>query len=195
MSFEVFYFIFYHKVVNPSLEDHTLLINMLIDTFGKKLVPAEANFYTASLSKLWEKGHQVFLFYRPYENYLCSNLLWPSQRLPNPWGDVRDPEELKKFLARVLSSRSDQKLFVTQAVLTPDPKYVALHPFGNLNDLVIQANSLLAELLKKEEEEKFNRKAVANIIMFDFVGWESGKPLPAAIIGLNRRRMEEKKLK
>ena len=195
-------------ILSPSrARDHARLINLLVGALTTKLAPAElADTKKLTLATLWSLKAQALVYYRASDRLLrlCHNLLLDRRRLTSVWGDQRHADGLRDFLLAVVAGThpglphlgwsTRTTLFVTQAVLTPDAGYVALHPFGSLEtNLAAEANALLAKELLPGEAKHLNRRRrryLKNIVMFDFVGaGEHGASLLNGIIQLNRLKL------
>lgn len=183
-------------------EDHVRLLNLFQNKLGSNMIK---NIYDSNdlmsitLRTLWTTKRQIIVFYRnPYQR-VASQHYWPSEQLCNPWPNTTEPRMMKQFLIEKIKTRPLGKFFVSQGVLTPNTFYVIRNCFGTLyNRLANKANHCLYELIVIVDNYNGNIFQVStpdnlmvscsnrpNIIMFDFVDWESNL-LIKRIIDLNR---------
>ncbi|KAI2797323.1 PI-PLC X domain-containing protein 2, partial [Blomia tropicalis] len=184
-------------------EDHVRLLNLFQNKLGSNMIK---NIYDSNdlmsitLRTLWTTKRQIIVFYRnPYQR-VASQHYWPSEQLCNPWPNTTEPRMMKQFLIEKIKTRPLGKFFVSQGVLTPNTFYVIRNCFGTLyNRLANKANHCLYELIVIVDNYNGNIFQVStpdnlmvscsnrpNIIMFDFVDWESNL-LIKRIIDLNHR--------
>ncbi len=153
---------FQHVYGFQMTNDH-FLTKMIIQLFKEKMYP-RCDSHPASLEYLNDHGYQVIisvvggewggeggLFHAGEEGVIwqyCkfqviavnsvgakhSKLFWPRRMFRNPWADTTDLEVLFNFLNDRLEERDLDSFFVSQAILTPRPRTVILHPFCNLEN-------------------------------------------------------------
>lgn len=170
----ILHFQHFHAV-NEVIEKRFL--EELLQVFGSKLCPFNPETANSSVEELMKKGHQVILFF-PSNSKITSDKVWPSAFLPNPWADTTDIKALQQFLDAQIASRCQDRLFVTQGVLTPDHSYIRSHFLSSLR------KSLAEPCNKFISSWAIGFKATSsgpNIIMTDYVDWNDYE-LPRKIV-------------
>nr|XP_009490433.1 PREDICTED: PI-PLC X domain-containing protein 3 [Pelecanus crispus] len=116
---------------------HEKLVQMLKDTYGNKMCPAIFA-HEVSLQYLWEKEHQVLVFYHS-PVALEVPFLWPGQMMPAPWANTTDPEKLIQFLqASITERRKKGSFFISQVVLTPKASTVVKGVASGLRETITE---------------------------------------------------------
>lgn len=140
--------------------DHQQLAAFLLSTFQDVLHPWAGLAGRATLGSLQTSGHRVVVVYPRMAS--CSPLLWPRASCPTPWPDTTSTSTLASFLATGLQERDQDKLFVSQGVLTPRVSTVLTHPFSGLwKSCAQRANLRVLDWLESG--------ARPNILIHDFV--------------------------
>ncbi|NXJ37463.1 PLCX3 protein, partial [Ciconia maguari] len=116
---------------------HEKLVQMLKDMYGNKMCPAIFA-HEVSLQYLWEKEHQVLVFYHS-PVALEVPFLWPGQMMPAPWANTTDPEKLIQFLqASITERRKKGFFFISQVVLTPKASTVVKGVASGLRETITE---------------------------------------------------------
>ncbi|XP_072717008.1 PI-PLC X domain-containing protein 3 [Ciconia boyciana] len=144
---------------------HEKLVQMLKDTYGNKMCPAIFA-HEVSLQYLWEKEHQVLVFYHS-PVALEVPFLWPGQMMPAPWANTTDPEKLIQFLqASITERRKKGFFFISQVVLTPKASTVVKGVASGLRETITER--ALPAMMQWVRTQKPGESGV-NIITADFV--------------------------
>ncbi|XP_025913898.1 PI-PLC X domain-containing protein 3 [Apteryx rowi] len=144
---------------------HEKLVQMLKDTYGNKMCPAIFA-HEVSLQYLWEKEHQVLVFYHS-PVALEVPFLWPGQMMPAPWANTTDPEKLIQFLqASITERRKKGSFFISQVVLTPKASTVVKGVASGLRETITER--ALPAMMQWVRTQKPGESGV-NIITADFV--------------------------
>ncbi|KAF7691595.1 PI-PLC X domain-containing protein 2 [Silurus meridionalis] len=161
---EVIFLDFNHHYAMDK-EHHHHLINMLKEVFGSKLCKISV-VEDITLDFLWEKKHQVLVFY----HHPCAEncpLMWPGSKIPAPWANTTDTTKLIQFLETTLSERAKYGSFhVSQAILTPRIKTIIRGLVKGLRSYLVEKN--LPVIMAWVEVQKPGVNGV-NIITSDFV--------------------------
>ncbi|OWK57809.1 PI-PLC X domain-containing protein 3 [Lonchura striata] len=116
---------------------HEKLVQMLKDTYGNKMCPAIFA-HEVSLQYLWEKEHQVLVFYHSPVAVEVA-FLWPGQMMPAPWANTTDTEKLIQFLqASITERRKKGSFFISQVVLTPKASTVVKGVASGLRETITE---------------------------------------------------------
>ncbi|XP_054045073.1 PI-PLC X domain-containing protein 2 isoform X3 [Rissa tridactyla] len=145
---------------------HFFLINRIRSVFGSKLCSVECVEYV-TLQYMWEKKHQVLIFYH-YPIYKEYSFLWPGNKMPAPWANTTNVHKLLQFLETTLEERSRYGTFhVSQAILTPRVKTIARHLIRGLKNTLVHSGLLAANCLRAQNSEELGLNAdEAEIITF-----------------------------
>ncbi|NWI45300.1 PLCX2 protein, partial [Picathartes gymnocephalus] len=163
---------------------HHFLINRIRSAFESKLCSVECVEYV-TLLYMWEKKHQVLIFYHHPLNQEYP-FLWPGNKMPAPWANTTNVHKLLQFLETTLGERSRYGTFhVSQAILTPRVKTIARHLISGLKNTLVHRN--LPMILNWVKAQKPGVMGV-NIITSDFVELVD---FAATVIALNDLLLEE----
>ncbi|NXU41932.1 PLCX3 protein, partial [Drymodes brunneopygia] len=144
---------------------HEKLVQMLKDTYGNKMCPAIFA-HEVSLQYLWEKEHQVLVFYHSPVAVEVA-FLWPGQMMPAPWANTTDTEKLIQFLqASITERRKKGSFFISQVVLTPKASTVVKGVASGLRETITER--ALPAMMEWVRTQKAGESGV-NIITADFV--------------------------
>ena len=127
-----------------------------------------------SLNEIWKMGKQVIIV---YNSGVSESKFWSQQTICSPFYNTLSVDCLMTSLE---DSSPHQGVFnVSQAILTPRPKTVALHLFSSLEKrLAGKCNEAVCEWLK----EICAKKRGVNIVMCDFV---TKHDIPKHVVRLN----------
>ncbi|KAK6628438.1 hypothetical protein RUM43_002252 [Polyplax serrata] len=145
-------------------EHHERMISALLHIFGGKICRRQRRMRDNTISKLRECGNQVIIVYRHLVTR-SNDIFWPSGTWATPWPNKVKVNELIDCLNKGLTTRKDGMGYVSQGILTPTPKYVAMHVFGSLRKLAFQTNKKVVSWL----ESKNNGAHGVNVVICDFV--------------------------
>lgn len=144
--------------------NHEKMIHMILNIFGSKICRRQRRIRENTIDKLREYGNQILIIYR-HHTTRDNDIFWPSGIWPTPWPNKVKVNELIDYLNKGLSARKDGMGFVSQGILTPTPKHIALHVFGSLRKLAMQTNKKVVSWL----ESKHNGANGINVVICDFV--------------------------
>lgn len=120
--------------------NHTHLYDIIISVFGEKICPYVESLeerQDLSLTRLWDQGQQVIVFYQ-CDFAKIRPELWPASVIRAPWANTCDVTKLMSFLEEAYEYRHQGPMadifYVCQGVLTPDIRYMMGHLLGNLRD-------------------------------------------------------------
>uniref|UniRef100_H2SI62 Phosphatidylinositol specific phospholipase C X domain containing 2 n=1 Tax=Takifugu rubripes TaxID=31033 RepID=H2SI62_TAKRU len=144
---------------------HVYLINTLQEVFGSRLCH-NCTVDTLTLDYLWDKKHQVIVFYHhPAADGVP--VMWPGSKIPAPWANTTEPSKLIQFLETTLKERDNGGAFhVSQAILTPRVNTVAKGLLWGLRNYLVERN--LPAIMSWVEAQRPGMDGV-NIITSDFV--------------------------
>ncbi|NXM39478.1 PLCX3 protein, partial [Gymnorhina tibicen] len=144
---------------------HEKLVQMLKDIYGNKMCPAIFA-HEVTLQYLWEKEHQVLVFYHSPVAVEVA-FLWPGQMMPAPWANTTDTEKLIQFLqASITERRKKGSFFISQVVLTPKASTVVKGVASGLRETITER--ALPAMMEWVRTQKAGESGV-NIITADFV--------------------------
>jgi len=156
-------------------QDHQTIIERIKTTFGSKLLEQSKEIPT--LKEMQDAKKQVIVIYGLYSN--DYDYLWPRSFCLSPWGNTFDLSMLLKFLMNGLTTvRPINRLYVTQAVLTPQVKTIVFKPFSTLFKQTKNVREALPSWLQDEAA-----KYKPNIVMADFV---TDYDISSVILSLNQ---------
>ncbi len=151
-----------------SITDWDQLARLILIELGSAVAPANAFTPQSTLDQFWSAGRQAVVLFDNDQVVAAHPALWPGSqtapgaRIASPWLQTTDLQALRTYLDQTLSSRSLDKLFVSQAILDASNAWI----MG-----LIQYPHNLAEYA-----------AASTPTMFDwFRGWTS-RPLNIVII-------------
>ncbi|XP_017494293.1 PREDICTED: PI-PLC X domain-containing protein 3 [Rhagoletis zephyria] len=129
-----------------------------------------------TLNKCGVLGRQVLLIYRRCPVVL-PNEFWPSNYWPTPWPNVTSVKKLEKYLRNALLSRNPSQGFVSQCILTPSGKYIALRFFSSLRKTAKKVDKKLQPWIEEQTPGPFreHEAPTTNVFMADFVNLKDGK--------------------
>ncbi|GLG95159.1 PI-PLC X domain-containing protein 3 [Gryllus bimaculatus] len=165
--------------------DHSNMLGIIHNTFGRKLCPCFDNLYHVTLNWMFAHGYQVIVVYRSRAAAYMQTC-WPSSAWPTPWPNTTDVDEMFKFLTQKLASRPPNAGYVTQCVLTPDGPLILLHPFSTLEQRCASiCNTASIPWLEKQ----IPGPEGINVVIFDF--FDMAKiPFCQTIIQLNHKLLK-----
>lgn len=173
-----------------SIEAHSYLLSMLGNLFGNRLCPLPRDLKQITLRWMRQNWYQVIVVYRDLAAAGLSTM-WPGNSWPTPWPDTTSCTMLFSFLDEKMALRPLNAGYVTQCVLTPNVKFVILHPFSNLEAKCgTPCNRAILPWIKKQVP---GPKGV-NVIISDFIKM-SGIPFAETVIQVNAKLLEVNEVK
>nr|CAD7448405.1 unnamed protein product [Timema bartmani] len=146
--------------------DHSSLMTLIGHLFGARLCPMLRNLEMVTLNYMRSRGYQVIVIYR-HEAARGDLNFWFSGAWPTPWPNTTSVSAMLTFLDHRLATRPPNSGFVTQCVLTPDIRYVLLHPLTSLEQsLALHCNKAILPWVSNQRP---GAKGV-NVVISDFVG-------------------------
>ncbi len=165
---------------------HKLVTQQLNTLFQTRLVPNTYN-ATTTAGELWQSPHRIITIYNHSTKDKPSSNLWASHQITSLWPHTSKIEQLKEQLKGYLKHRRETKLFVLQAILTPDKDMVVkgLPPLnivnpGSIEQLAKQITPGLVDYLFRLKVGKKH-----NIVIFDWV--EYAPDLMRRVVQYNQR--------
>lgn len=154
---------------NFTESHHRDLVYLLKNLFRGKLCPRINPPGSVTLNWLAAKNLQVLIIYRHYSITPDDNF-WLDRLWPTPWPETVSRSRLIRFLNDGVKNRDRTIGFTSQAILTPDQRYITRHLFENTE----------RALLKKMKRPTIdwvnsNYPGIAggmNVVMTDFVSSE-----------------------
>lgn len=152
-----------------------------------------------SLRNFWDLKKSIMLIWRVQDDsigYEIPSKFWHGKdHIDSPWPNTTNCNQLRRFLQSKWEERKNNpidpnRIFVSQAVLTPNFWFVLGHVFGDLRRLSLRAQKMLALILA----ERPDSIRFSNVIMIDFVGEfdrELRLDLIQSIIDCNRLLIRE----
>ena len=109
-------------VSGQAADRHQRVLEALGPALTGRMVDPNAVTPTSTLAEVWARGEQALVLMSDAPDALfLDNPIWRrGDRLESLWGNVQDVTALKTHLDTVVAVPPAEKLFVLQAVLTPD---------------------------------------------------------------------------
>lgn len=106
--------------------NHMQLHNQLLQVFEGMLFSSnDGNLQDFTLNRCISLGRQILIIYRRCPIQLPAEF-WPSNMFPNPWPNVASCKKLTEYLTNSLDTRRSWQGYVSQCVITPTGRYIAL---------------------------------------------------------------------
>ena len=160
---------------------HKYCIDQVMSIFGDKLCPY-LDLESVTLNTLWENKLQVIVFYQDpaaKDNFM----LWPGEKIPSPWPNVADVDQLMKILENNYTrGRPKDTFYVTQGILTPDTSLILKNLLSTLEKCC--SDKAAPQFVKWLSSKKAGPKGI-NVCIMDFVHLED---YIDTVIGLNTKK-------
>ncbi|NDI36293.1 hypothetical protein [Chengkuizengella sediminis] len=177
----------FHEM-KPESYDH--LVSLLDSKFSNQLITRN-ELQTNTLEDLWSNGKNIVVLFGEDHHYNNINpsvtisnyidntkVLKRSTSLVSPWPNTDDISELREKIYSNLEDARDEKLFVSQMVMTPTTPSISENIYMNFdclfygddncknlhNDYAVPANNLVME----EVNNGFLKDPRTNIIMLNY---------------------------
>lgn len=169
-------------------ETHGKLMQMIIKTYGTKLLPYSDHMDHLSLDYMTNQfRYQIIVIYRSDAARFGQPLLWPSASFPNPWADTMDPNTLFNYLDDAIKIRPVHVGFVTQCILTPSLADVLGNMFSTLKQkLAIDFEDKRTGWISKQ----IPGRGGVNVIIGDFINL-SDNLFTKTVINLNLKLLSD----
>jgi hypothetical protein len=172
---------------------HQNLIGIIMSFFQEKLFkrdPEESNLNRLTLSYALENAKQLIVVYRNCA--FSSDEFFCSGDYPTPWPNVTNVDNLKEFLDKRLEFRSPYQGFVSQCVITPDPKYIIVRFYSSLKrSCAKKVDKKLSDWIASQTPGTFNEgeKPKSNVFLADFIDLR-GSNFSKTVVDLNMKLIE-----
>ena len=165
----------FQSIRDCSDKDQAVIIEKIHTTFGDMLMEKPSVFPT--IGEMQKLDKRVIVI---YDTVISQDYgyLWPRSECENPWANTMDMTYLFQFLIDETSKRTKGKLFVTQAIMTPQTSTIVLKPWSSLFSDTRRLRETLPTWIQNELA-----KLDPNIVMTDFV---SETINPSIIVSLNQ---------
>ncbi|KAA0713398.1 PI-PLC X domain-containing protein 1 [Triplophysa tibetana] len=165
-----------------NLDQHKVLIQFLITTFGRKICP---NSVTPSLRECWNRAFQVIL---SYDGSAVSvhDELWP--KFDYWWANTSDPNRVISYLDKRKEEGRPAGFFAAGLNLTEDAGYILSHPCQSLKGMTLSSCGLVMDWVKQQRPG--SGSTCINVICADFVSAYSNE-FTQLVIGLNQILLKE----
>ncbi|XP_053959863.1 PI-PLC X domain-containing protein 2 [Anastrepha ludens] len=160
-----------------NVKHHVKLHDRLLELFGSLLYSKSDGILTDfTLNRCSTLGRQVFLIYRRCP-VLLPNEFWPSNCWPTPWPNVTSVKKLETYLQNSLLSRKPTQGFISQCILTPSGKYIALRCFSSLHRTAKKVDKKIQPWIEEQMPGPFqeNEPPKTNVFITDFVNLNDGQ--------------------
>ncbi|XP_068144847.1 PI-PLC X domain-containing protein 2 [Drosophila tropicalis] len=167
---------------------HQQLHMELIQFFGHRLYSTlDGSLHDCSLERCLQLQRQVVVIYRRCPIPLPLRF-WPSYAWPTPWPNKASVKQLQSFLEDSLLSRRPQDGFVSQVLITPTGRYIALRIFFTLQRTAKRVDKKLHPWIMEQIPGPFDpkQKPRANVFLGDFINLKDGQ-FCNWIIDLNKK--------
>ncbi|XP_062131105.1 LOW QUALITY PROTEIN: PI-PLC X domain-containing protein 2 [Drosophila sulfurigaster albostrigata] len=156
---------------------HQRLIAELIQFFDQLLYTTiDGSLLDCSLTRCVQLQRQVVLIYRRCPVGLPAEF-WPSYAWPTPWPNTASVKKLLSFLQDSLLSRQPQQGYVSQCLITPSGRYIALRVFFTLKRTAKRVDKKSQSWILEQVPGPFanGQPPHANVFLADFVNLKDGQ--------------------
>ncbi|KAH8290001.1 hypothetical protein KR018_011274, partial [Drosophila ironensis] len=160
-----------------TVAHHQQLHKELIQFFGHRLYSTvDGSLNDCSLDKCLALRRQVIIVYRRCPIPLPLRF-WPSNAWPTPWPNKVSVKKLQSFLEDSLLSRQPQQGYVSQCLITPTGRYIALRFFLSLKFAAKRVDKKLEPWIVEQVPGPFEPKDTprVNVFLADFVNMKDGQ--------------------
>ncbi|KAH8418820.1 hypothetical protein KR222_008747 [Zaprionus bogoriensis] len=160
-----------------TVSHHKQLHEDLLEFFGERLyATTDGSLLECSLSRCAQLQRQLLLIYRRCPMSLPPQF-WPSFSWPTPWPNTASVKQLQSFLTDSLLSRQPQQGYVSQCLLTPTGRYIALRVFFTLKRTAKRVDKKLRPWILEQVPGPFSpgQRPRPNVFLADFVNLKDGQ--------------------
>ncbi|EDW11926.1 PI-PLC X domain-containing protein 2 [Drosophila mojavensis] len=160
-----------------TIPHHQQLHKELVQFFDQRLyATTDGPLLECSLTRCAELQRQVVLICRRCPIGLPAQF-WPSYAWPTPWPNTASIKKLQSFLADSLLSRQPQQGYVSQCLLTPTGRYIALRLLFTLKRTAKRVDRKLKPWIVEQLPGPFDngQKPRVNVFLADFVNLKDGQ--------------------
>ncbi|KAL7738872.1 hypothetical protein ACLKA6_001320 [Drosophila palustris] len=160
-----------------DVAQHQQLHTQLIQFFGPLLYSStDGSLLECSLTRSAQLQRQVVLIYRRCPIGLPPEF-WPSYAWPTPWPNTASVKQLQSFLSDSLLSRQPQQGYVSQCIITPSGRYIALRVFFTLKGTAKRVDKKLRHWILEQFPGPFGagQPPRSNVFLADFVNLKDGQ--------------------
>ncbi|XP_026462988.1 PI-PLC X domain-containing protein 2 [Ctenocephalides felis] len=171
-----------------SRNDHFLFSNMLYEAFTYRICPSSGSIKKCTLNALKQNREQLIIIYRGMTGH---KYFWPTYVWNNPWPDEITVSGLLDKLKFGLENREVDVGYVSQCLLTPTPKFIALRWHSNLKNKCAKpvAKNLFPWIKQLEPGCPNGRDLRVNVILADFVEINESN-FSKLVVDLNKKLMK-----
>ncbi|XP_030561263.1 PI-PLC X domain-containing protein 2 isoform X1 [Drosophila novamexicana] len=162
---------------NMTVAQHQQLHKEILQFFDQRLyATTDGYLLECSLTRCAELQRQVVLIYRRCPIGLPPQF-WPSYAWPTPWPNTASVKKLQSFLADSLLSRQPQQGYVSQCILTPTGRYIALRVFFTLKRTAKRVDKKLKPWILEQLPGPFasGQSPRVNVFLADYVNLKNGQ--------------------
>lgn len=156
---------------NIDSDQHNDIQRIVFSIFGNKIVTMEdGRLEDFTLDYCKNINKQILIIYR--RNYQeLSRIVWPGNIWPTPWPNKASVKKLEGFLTETLVRRPPGLGYVSQCIITPDPKYIMLRFFLSLKWTAKRVESYLQPWILTQKAGAFHGSShpTVNVFIADFV--------------------------
>lgn len=160
-----------------TVSHHQQLQAELLQFFAQRLYAnTDGPLHECTLTGCAELQRQVVLIYRRCPISLPPQM-WPSFAWPTPWPNTASVKKLKSFLTDSLLSRQPQQGYVSQCLITPTGRYIALRIFFSLKGTAKRVDKKLKDWILEQMPGPFSggQRPRPNVFLADFVNLKNGE--------------------
>ncbi|ALC38882.1 CG10747 [Drosophila busckii] len=154
-----------------NVPQHQQLHTELLQFFDQRLyATTDGSLLDCSLARCEQLQRQVVLIYRRCPIVLPVQF-WPSFAWPTPWPNKASIKKLQAFLTDSLLSRQPQQGYVSQCLITPTGRYIALRVFFTLKGTAKRVDKKLKPWILEQSPGPFysGQPPRANVFLADFI--------------------------
>ncbi|KAH8377189.1 hypothetical protein KR093_003941, partial [Drosophila rubida] len=156
---------------------HQQLTAELLQFFGRRLYSTtDGSLLDCSLTRCAQLQRQMVLVYRRSPIGLPAEF-WPSYSWPTPWPNTASVKKLISFLSDSLLSRQPQQGYVSQCLITPTGRYIALRVFFSLKGTAKRVDKKVKAWILEQAPGPFatGQPPRVNVFLADFVNLKDGQ--------------------
>lgn len=160
-----------------TVSQHQQLHAELLQFFDQRLYAnTDGTLQECTLTGCAELQRQVVLIYRRCPISLPPQF-WHSFAWPTPWPNTASVKKLKSFLTDSLLSRQPQQGYVSQCLITPTGRYIALRIFFSLKGTAKRVDKKLKGWILEQMPGPFfdGQRPRPNVFLADFVNLKDGQ--------------------
>ncbi|EDV99073.1 PI-PLC X domain-containing protein 2 [Drosophila grimshawi] len=160
-----------------NIKQHQQLQKQLLEFFDHRLyATTDGSLLECTLNRCAQLKWQVVLICRRCPIGLPPSF-WPSYAWPTPWPNTASIKKLQSFLSASLLSRQPKQGYVSQCLLTPTGRYIALRFFFTLKRTAKRVDKKLKPWILEQFPGPFasDEAPRVNVFLADFVHLKDGQ--------------------